>query len=221
MKHIIILLGIPGSGKGTEARLLKERYGYQHISTGDLLRALESDPNGDPADKAKLSDMKAGRLVDDSLIYKLAFAAISSTLNTGAGVVLDGAIRNVEQAKAYDNFFASIGKDKDVVVLTLELSDELARKRLLTRKVCRVCGHIMPYTKETEDLFVCPECQGELIIRKDDNEETIEKRLRDQGNTMLAPIVAYYHDRGILLTVDGSRAIDVVDVDVRAVLEQT
>jgi adenylate kinase len=220
MKHIIVLLGIPGSGKGTEARLLKERYGYQHISTGDLLRALESDPHGDLADKAKLSDMKAGRLVDDSLIYKLAFAAISSALDAGSGVVLDGAIRSVDQAKAYDAFFASIGKEQDVAALVLELTDDLARKRLLRRKVCSACGHIMPYTKETEDLFVCPECQGELVIRKDDNEETIEKRLRDQGNTMLSPIVAYYQDRGILLTVDGSRAIDVVDVDVRALLEQ-
>lgn len=221
MKRIIILLGIPGSGKGTEARLLQEQYGYTQVSTGDLLRALEVDPHADPTDKAKLIDMKAGKLVDDSLIYKLAFAAISDVLESRPGVVLDGAIRSVEQAKAYDAFFASIGRAQDVVALVLELTDDLARKRLLRRKVCSLCGHIMSYSKETEDVFVCPKCQGELVIRKDDNEETIEKRLRDQGNTMLAPIVAYYRDRGILLTVDGSRAIDAVDVDVRAVLEQT
>lgn len=220
MKSIIIILGIPGSGKGTEARLLKEHYSYTHISTGDLLRALEIDPTGDLDDKAKLADMKAGKLVDDSLIYKLAFRAIESSLNNKKGVVLDGAIRTVQQAQAYDDFFKSIGKDNDVVTIVLELSDDLARKRLLKRKICTVCGHIIPYTKENDLLTICSECGGELMVRHDDNKETIEKRLRDQGNEMLAPIVKYYNERGILVAIDGSRAIDAVDVSVCEVLEK-
>lgn len=219
MKRIIILLGIPGSGKGTEARLLKERYGYEHISTGDLLRALEVDPDADKEDIEKLADMKAGRLVDDSLIYKLAFRAISSALEKGSGVLLDGAIRTVVQAKAYDEFFSSIGVENDVMALVLDLSDEMARNRLLKRKVCSVCGNIMPYVKDKETEVVCPKCGGDLVIRNDDNASTIEKRLADQGNTMLSPIVDYYEECGVLVRVDGSRAIEVVDAEVVSVLE--
>ena len=106
MKKVIILLGIPGSGKGTQAKLLVQKYGYGHISTGDLLRALQADAKADAKDKQMLADMKAGKLVADELIYKLAFAEMEKYLNAGNGVVLDGAIRSVEQAKAYQQFFA-------------------------------------------------------------------------------------------------------------------
>ena len=101
MKRIIILMGVPGSGKGTQARKLVQKYNYGHISTGDLLRALDNDENADKQDKQKLADMKAGKLVADDLIYKLAFAEMDKYLDAGQGVILDGAIRNVEQAKKY------------------------------------------------------------------------------------------------------------------------
>ena len=94
-------MGVPGSGKGTQARKLVQKYNYGHISTGDLLRALDNDENADKQDKQKLADMKAGKLVADDLIYKLAFAEMDKYLDAGQGVILDGAIRNVEQAKKY------------------------------------------------------------------------------------------------------------------------
>lgn len=193
MKKIIILLGIPGSGKGTQARLLAKRYGYSHISTGDLLRALDANPDADPADKQKLADMKAGRLVASDLIYKLAFAAIVKAIDEGKGVILDGAIRSVEQAKAYQAFFLEQGLDNEVRAIEISLSDESAYERLIKR--------------------------GEMENRADDNPETIKKRIEEQGNSMTAPIVAYYEKAGALQKVNGELSITEVDDAVHAAIE--
>lgn len=218
VKKIIILLGVPGSGKGTQARLLARDLGMVQISTGDLLRALENNPKAEAADLQKLSEMKAGRLVADDLIYKLAFAEISKNIEAGKTVVLDGAIRSVTQAKAYDEFFAQKGWDNEVVALELIMSDELSLARLTKRRVCKVCGHIMPYSPENELLTACPDCAGELVVRADDNEATIIKRIAEQGNAKLRPVADYYAETGHLIQVDGSRDIAIVDMEVRGIL---
>ena len=105
-------MGVPGSGKGTQARKLVEKYNYGQISTGDLLRALGSDKNADEQDKQKLADMKAGKLVSDDLIYKLAFAEMDKYLDSDRGIILDGAIRNLEQAKKYQEYLSLISNSK-------------------------------------------------------------------------------------------------------------
>lgn len=213
-------MGVPGSGKGTQARLLIEKYSYGHISTGDLLRALDADPNADPTDKQMLEDMKAGRLVADELIFKLAFAEMEKYFEQGKGVILDGAIRNVDQAKKYDEFFMEKGMQDEVVVIDLHLSDETSFNRLTKRKVCPACGFILPYSQENEKKFECPECGGELIVRKDDNPETAKQRIDEQGNAVIGPILDFYRDKGLLVTVDGEQAIDKVDQDVIDILEK-
>jgi len=214
MKRIIILMGVPGSGKGTQARKLVQKFDFAHISTGDLLRALDADPNGDKDDKAKLAEMKAGKLVSDDLIYKLAFTEIKKNLDAGKNVILDGAIRTVEQAKKYEDFFSSIGMSEEVIVIEISLSDETSYNRLTKRKVCPTCGFILPYSKENEMKTDCPECGGKLIIRSDDNPETIQKRIKEQGNVALQPILEYYREKGELFSVDGERDIETVDVKV-------
>lgn len=218
MKKIIILMGVPGSGKGTQARILKQKFNYGHISTGDLLRALDADPNGDPEDKKMLADMKAGKLVSDSLIYRLAFQEIEKYLNNNHGIVLDGAIRNVEQAKKYQEFFTEKNVANEVIVLEIKLSDETSWNRLTKRKVCPSCGFILPYSPENELKTKCPECGGDLIVRKDDNSETIKKRIEDQGNQAIAPILNYYRDLGVLVSIDGEKNIDKVDEEVCKIL---
>ncbi len=220
MKKVIILMGIPGSGKGTQARLLIKRYGYGHISTGDLLRALEADPHADPDDKQKLLDMKAGKLVADDLIYRLAFAEMETYFEQDTGVILDGAIRNVEQAKKYDAFFVEKNMHNEVIVIDLHLSDETSFNRLTKRKVCGDCGFILPYSPENEKKYDCEECAGKLMVRKDDNPETARKRIKEQGNKVIGPILDYYRDRGVLVTVDGEQKIDKVDEDVIGILEK-
>jgi len=218
MKKVIILMGVPGSGKGTQAKKIVEKYNYGHISTGDLLRALEKNPNADPKDKEKLEDMKAGKLVADDLIYKLAFAEIEEYLIKDQGVVLDGAIRNLDQAKKYQDFFVTKNIEDDVAVVEMKLSDESSFKRLATRRVCGSCGLILPYTKETENLIVCPKCDGELIIRKDDNPEIIQKRIEEQGNIKIKPILDYYKELGILKVINAERSIDEVDEEFENVM---
>lgn len=218
MKKVIILLGIPGSGKGTQAKLLVKQHEYVQISTGDLLRALANDPAADPEDLQKLADMKAGNLVADDLIYKLAFQAIQHAVDEGKGVILDGAIRSEEQAKKYDEFLTKIGMRDEVLALEITLSDDIAFERLSKRKVCVACGHIIPYSPDNAGKTQCAECGGELQVRSDDNPETIQKRIEQQGNTMLAPIVAYYESQGVLKKIDGSQNIADVDTQVQEIL---
>lgn len=207
-------MGIPGSGKGTQARRLIEKYGYGHISTGDLLRSLDKNPNADPEDKKMLEDMKSGKLVADTLIYKLAFAEMEKYFNEGKGVILDGAIRNVDQAKKYDEFFRSKGIQDEVLVIEIHMSDDLSYKRLTKRKVCPSCGFILPYSPDNELKRQCPECSGELIVRSDDNEDTIAKRLTEQGNEAIRPILNYYKERGVLTHVDGAEDIPTVNREI-------
>lgn len=212
-------MGVPGSGKGTQARLLAKRHNYGHISTGDLLRALDADQNADLEDKKMLADMKAGKLVPDALIYKLAFAEIEEYLNKNQGVVLDGAIRNVEQAEKFQEFFINKGVADEVMAIEIKLSDESSWNRLAKRKICPSCGFILPYSLENELKKQCPECGGGLIIRKDDNPETIKQRIAEQGNTAIKPILDYYRAIGLLVTIDGEVNIDSVDEEIERVLK--
>lgn len=218
MKKIIILMGVPGSGKGTQARLLSQRHNYGHISTGDLLRALDADLHADPEDKKLSADMKSGKLVPDKLIYKLAFKEIEKYLNNNQGVILDGAIRNVEQAKKYQEFFESKGLLSEEMVIEIKLSDETSFNRLTKRKICPNCGFILPYSPENESKTKCPECGKELMVRSDDNPQTIKKRIAEQGNVAIGPILDYYRDLGLLVMIDGEANIDRVDEEIERVL---
>lgn len=218
MKKVILLMGIPGSGKGTQARKLVEDLGYVHVSTGDLLRALDKDPDADPADKQMLADMKAGKLVSDTLVLKLTFAAIEKAVEAGKPVILDGAVRSIVQAEAFETFLNEHNLKDDSIVIELTLSDDTAYKRLTKRKVCAACGNIIPYSPDNESKTICDKCGGTLEVRADDNPETIVKRLEEQGNTVMQPILSFFKEKGMLQQVDGEQLIDKVDDDVRALL---
>jgi adenylate kinase len=194
MKKIIILLGIPGSGKGTQAKMLCEAYGYGHISTGDLLRAIDADPTAAPAHKELLASMKAGKLVSDDFIYQIAFAAIERNLSEGKGVVLDGAIRTVAQAERYQSFFESCGYGNDVITIEIALDDETATARILGR------------------------AKNSGGAREDDKPELITKRMQEQGNSAVAPIREYYREQGVLAVVDGSMDIEGVKEEIEDLL---
>jgi adenylate kinase len=193
MKKIIILLGVPGSGKGTQAKQISELYGYIHLSTGDLLRALDADPDADTADKAKLAEMKAGKLVSNDLIYKLAFKKIESALANGQGVVLDGAIRSVDQAEAYEAFFAEHDLSDNVIAIEIAIPDEEIMRRLEARVASGAS-------------------------RADDTPEVMQKRIAEQGNTVLQPIAHYYDKLGVLARVDGRKSIPEVRNDIEKIL---
>lgn len=215
-KKILIFIGPPGSGKGTQAKLLAQKYGFKHISTGDLLRALSVDDTASQERKKALQEMKAGKLVPDWLIYDLAFSAIQDSLKAGQGVVLDGAIRNLEQARKYQDFFEQNGWEDEVLAVEVALSDSEAFDRITKRRICQDCGEIIPYFPETKDISACLKCGGELVYRQDDKVEVIQARIREQGNEALAPIVNFYKDLSLLKIVDGSQAIEKVSEDITA-----
>lgn len=192
-KKVIILLGAPGSGKGTQARMIAERCGYAHISTGDLLRTILADPNTDSKDIEIVAEIKEGHLVADDFIFRIAFAEIRRNLDAGRGVVLDGAIRTVAQAEGYTRFFEGVGVGNSIIAVLVDISDETATKRLLLRQ--------------------------ELEGRQDDTAEIIRKRIEVQGNAALAPIVAWYRERGELVRVDGEKSIEEVGREIQGILK--
>lgn len=196
MKRIIILLGIPGSGKGTQAKKIAQTYNYAHISTGDLLRALDKDEDAPEEDKIELAKMKSGGFVADELIFRLAFREIQTQLEKGNGVVLDGAIRNVPQAERYQAFFEELGVEHEVLVVALMMSDEVSFARLESRLK-----------------------DGTGSGRADDTREALTERLKLQGNIPLAPIIEFYKERGVLTSVDATKSIEEVNTEVEHILE--
>jgi len=218
MKKIIILLGVPGSGKGTQAKRLAEKYDYEHISTGDLLRALALDKKADPKEKQALEDMKTGKLVPDWLVYKLTFRAIEKQLKKGSGVVLDGAIRSLNQAQEFQKFFKEKKLEDEVSVVEVALSDEESLARLTKRRICAMCSELIPWLPTTKNIKICPKCGGELVTRKDDDEKVIKNRIVEQGNVALEPIVEYYDGLGLLKKVDGEQGIDDVEEEINEIL---
>jgi adenylate kinase len=232
MKKIIILIGPPGSGKGTQAKIIAQKYHYGHISTGDLLRALATNNNVANDEKEALENMKKGELVPDWLIYRLAFNKIDEYFKNNQGIVLDGAIRTVEQAKKYFEFFQSLfapmdtkpeaGKQKVIskmLAIEVSLSDEESFNRLTKRRICQKCSEIIPYLDSTKNLTVCPKCGGQLATRKDDNEEIIKQRIIEQGNVVLKPILDYYDQLGVLERVDGGKSIEEVEEEIENLLK--
>ncbi len=195
MKRVIILLGVPGSGKGTQAKLLCGKFGYGHISTGELLRALETDEAASPEDKEQLSAMRAGELVADDLIYKLAFREIKKYIDRESGVVLDGAIRSVEQAGQYQKFFTEQGWSDTVLAIEIAISDA----DICTRRESRISS-------------------GE--VRADDDPEVMKRRIAAQGNAALQPIAAYYDRLGVLARVQGGKSVKDVAEEIDYVVHQ-
>lgn len=219
MNKIIIMIGPPGSGKGTQAKKIAAKYGYNHISTGDLLRALAIQPDLNAIEKEAVEQMKLGKLVPDALIYQLVFDKIVDEIGAGRGVVLDGAIRNLEQAQGFQKFFEEKNLTEEVLALEIFLSDKDSFDRLTKRRVCVQCGEIIPWLPTTKNLKSCPKCGGELQTRHDDDPKIIEERIKKQGNAVLSPIINFYKDLGVLVKVDGDQAIEDVEKDIAKALK--
>ena len=205
----IILLGPPGAGKGTQARMLEDEFGMIQISTGDMLRA--SIKMGEPLGLEAKKLMDAGALVPDSHIVKMIEARISQP-DCAKGFILDGFPRTVAQAQVLDEMLAQKGMRLDAVV-ELKVDEDKLVERVAGRFTCSKCGegyHDSFKPPKTADL--CDSCGSkEFTRRPDDNAETMRARLqayRDQT----APILPYYREKGALLTVDGmANMVDVYD----------
>ncbi len=197
---IIILLGAPGVGKGTQGKMLSEKYALPEISTGDILRA-EVKNNTDLGKEAE-EYMKKGELVPDAVIIGMMKNRMSCE-DCRNGFVLDGFPRTVDQANALENMLKSEGKDIDYV-LNIAVPEEKIIRRISGRRSCPECKSVYNiYFNPPKKDAVCDHCGCLLVLRDDDNEETVKSRLSTY-NQKTSPLVDYYRKNGVLVEIDGN-----------------
>ena len=198
----IVLLGPPGAGKGTLAKLLKDSVGIPHISTGDILR--KEMKNNTPLGQEAKSFVEQGELVPDEVVTKLIKQELSNNADIGNGYMLDGYPRTKQQAEDLDLMLSDINQSLDHAFY-LESSLPVIVQRLTGRRVCKSCGalfHIVNRPSKKEN--VCDLCGSELYQRADDNEETIKTRMEVYLEST-TPIIDYYRDQKILKKVDADK----------------
>lgn len=212
MFRSIILLGAPGAGKGTNAKRITKEYNIPHISTGDMFR--EAIKNHTKLGEEASSYMQKGLLVPDSITIGLVKERLSKD-DCKNGFLLDGFPRNVSQAEA----LSEIGKDLNRpinYVIDIDVPESVLNDRICGRRVCKVCGapyHITNMKSKVEG--VCDLCGGELIQRKDDNEEALKVRLSEY-HKQTEPLIKYYSE--VLHTIDGTKNLDELLKDIKDIL---
>ncbi|WP_038088403.1 adenylate kinase [Acidihalobacter prosperus] len=211
----IVLLGAPGSGKGTQGQKLVERYGIPQVSTGDLLRAAVSD--GSALGREAKGYMDAGQLVPDSVVLGMIRERLTRP-DAARGYILDGFPRNLVQAEALDQMLAETGQPLDLALL-IDVDITTLKQRLLGRLTCSACGAVYnSYTSPPRRPGVCDQCGGELVHRADDNEATIDKRLGVyEAQTM--PLIEYYAGDNRLRRIAGIGDIDTIFAAITADIE--
>lgn len=200
---ILVLLGPPGAGKGTQGERLAEQLGIPKVATGDVLRAAVRE--GTPMGLAAKAAMDRGDLVPDDVILGIMKEKLASP-DAARGVILDGVVRTVPQAQGLNKVLAELGRPLDAVLLFDIADDELVR-RLSGRTVCDRCQ--TPFTGR-EPGTTCDRCGGTLVRRKDDEPEAVRNRLRNY-HVQTAPVIDWYRSDGTrLLTIDAVGTLDEV-----------
>lgn len=210
----IIMLGAPGAGKGTQAIKIAEKYSIPHISTGDIFRA--NIKNGTTLGKKAKTYIDKGLLVPDELVVDLVVDRLNQE-DCVNGCVLDGFPRTIPQAEALDKALTEMGESVDYVI-NIAVPDENIVRRMSGRRACLECGatyHLVHAPSKNEG--VCDNCHGKLILRDDDKAETVQKRL-NVYHEQTQPLIDYYANKNILVTVDGTIDIDDVFSEIVRVL---
>ncbi|MCD6145052.1 MAG: adenylate kinase [Methanosarcinales archaeon] len=209
----IVLLGPPGSGKGTQATLLSEKLGIPHISTGDILRRSFGTEQGDRAAEY----MNRGELVPDSILISIVRDRLSQP-DCRAGCILDGYPRTIPQADALSHILAGLNQKIDIV-LDIEVPDSELITRLSSRRVC-TCGatyHLI--FNPPQNPGVCDRCGKALYQRDDDTEESVRNRLIVYKKET-QPLIDYYKDRKLLVAIDGRGSIEQISEEIWAVVSE-
>jgi adenylate kinase len=210
----VVLLGSPGAGKGTQAKLLQEKFGACQISTGDILRKAVAEKT--PLGKEAAQYIDSGALVPDDLIVKLVAERLRGK-DCESGFILDGFPRTIPQAESLDAILKDMGLSLNRVLL-VQVPRSVIIERLAGRRSCKNCGalaHMVFGPPQKEG--VCDHCGGELYQRQDDAEETVANRLKVY-ESQTAPLIDYYRKRNLLREVDGVGTVDEIRARVAGAL---
>lgn len=210
----IIMLGAPGAGKGTQAKMIADKYSIPHISTGDIFRA--NIKNGTELGKKAKTYMDKGLLVPDELTVDLVIDRVGQE-DCKNGYVLDGFPRTIPQAESLDAALNKLGTKIDYAV-NVEVPDENIINRMSGRRACLSCGatyHIVHIPTKVEG--ICDRCNSELVLRDDDKPETVKKRL-DVYHDQTQPLIDYYSGQGVMVEVDGTQDMKDVFADIVKIL---
>lgn len=196
----IIMLGAPGAGKGTQAKMIADKYGVPHISTGDIFRA--NIKNGTELGMEAKKYMDQGLLVPDELTVRILLDRVAQD-DCKNGYVLDGFPRTIPQAEVLDSELTKLGDHIDYAI-NVDVPDENIVKRMSGRRACLTCGatyHIEHVPPKKEG--ICDVCGSELVLRDDDKPETVKNRL-NVYHEQTQPLIDFYTEKGVLKTVDGT-----------------
>lgn len=205
--RVVIFLGAPGSGKGTQAKKLSAQTGLPHISTGDLFR--EHIQQNTSLGKRAKEFINRGELVPDTLVLEMLFERVSRE-DCSSGLILDGFPRTIVQAEALDNFLSTRYQS---VVFNLQVTEASLMQRLCGRLCCSSCGHLYnSYLLPPKKEGICDLCEGSLYQREDDREEVVLERQRNYS-LQTAPLIQYYESKGLLQQLNG-------EMDAGSIFEQ-
>ena len=210
----IIMLGAPGAGKGTQAKMIADKFGIPHISTGDIFRA--NIKNGTELGKKAKEYMDKGQLVPDELTVEILLDRVAND-DCKNGYVLDGFPRTIPQADVLDKELTKLG-DKVDFAINVDVPDENIVRRMSGRRACLKCGatyHIEHIPPKTEG--ICDKCGSELVQRDDDKPETVQNRL-SVYHEQTQPLIEYYDKKNILKSVDGTKDMQEVFTDIVNIL---
>ena len=210
----IIMLGAPGAGKGTQAKMIADKYGVPHISTGDIFRA--NIKNGTELGMEAKKYMDQGLLVPDELTVRILLDRVAQD-DCKDGYVLDGFPRTIPQAEVLDSELTKLGDHIDYAI-NVDVPDENIVKRMSGRRACLTCGatyHIEHVPPKKEG--ICDVCGSELVLRDDDKPETVKNRL-NVYHEQTQPLIDFYTEKGVLKTVDGTVPMEEVFAAITAIL---
>lgn len=210
----IIMLGAPGAGKGTQAKMIADKYGVPHISTGDIFRA--NIKNGTELGMEAKKYMDQGLLVPDELTVRILLDRVAQD-DCKNGYVLDGFPRAIPQAEVLDSELTKLGDHIDYAI-NVDVPDENIVKRMSGRRACLTCGatyHIEHVPPKKEG--ICDVCGSELVLRDDDKPETVKNRL-NVYHEQTQPLIDFYTEKGVLKTVDGTVPMEEVFAAITAIL---
>jgi len=212
----IILMGLPGAGKGTQAEKIVEKYGIPHISTGDMFRQAIQEQT--PLGMQAKAYMDKGELVPDEITIGIVRERLAQN-DCQEGFLLDGYPRTVAQAESLENILDELGKPLHYC-LYIKVDPEILKERLTGRRICKSCGstyHLQFNPPKQEG--ICDHCGGELYQRNDDSPETVQNRLLVNIKQM-DPLINFYAEKGYLKTIDGEQDIDKVFHDIDHLLQK-